>query len=287
MANVFKPKRSYTASAQPTLAAGELGIQAADKKVFIGNSAGTGNILVASLNGADITGTVASATTATSATSATTATNLAGGGAGQLPYQSSTGTTAMLANGTSGQLLQSNGGTSAPSWVASPVIPTGSLFPYAGSSAPTGYLLCDSSAVSRSTYAALFAVIGTTYGSGNGSTTFNLPDLRGRFPMGAGTGTGLNSSGTGVPSGPAQTARTSGQWGGEETHLLTTAEMPAHNHSSTNSLLAYVATGGGANLNSGSTYNIYNASSLLNNTGGGGRHSVIPPFVVVNYIIKT
>ena len=118
MANTIKPKRSYTASATPTLAAGELAIQAADKKVFIGNSSGTGNILVASLNGADITGTVASATnatTATSATSATTATNLAGGGAGQLPYQSSSGTTAMLAAGTSGQVLRSNG-SSAPSW---------------------------------------------------------------------------------------------------------------------------------------------------------------------------
>jgi hypothetical protein len=118
VANTIKPKRSYTASATPTLAAGELAIQAADKKVFIGNSGGTGNILVASLNGSDITGTVASATsatTATSATSATTATNLAGGGAGQLPYQSASGTTAMLAAGTSGQVLRSNG-SSAPSW---------------------------------------------------------------------------------------------------------------------------------------------------------------------------
>lgn len=64
----------------------------------------------------------------------------------------------------------------------------GMIFPYAGSSAPTGFLLCDGSAVSRATYADLFALISTTYGSGDGSTTFNVPNLKGRFPLGyAGT----------------------------------------------------------------------------------------------------
>lgn len=64
----------------------------------------------------------------------------------------------------------------------------GMIFPYAGSSAPTGFLLCDGSAVSRTTYADLFALISTTYGSGDGSTTFNVPNLKGRFPLGyAGT----------------------------------------------------------------------------------------------------
>lgn len=120
MANTIKPKRSYTASATPTLAAGELAIQAADKKVLIGNSTGTGNILIASLNGSDITGTVSSAT------SATTATNIAGGGAGQLPYQSGSGTTAMLAAGTSGQVLRSNG-TAAPSWETQGLFSSGRL----------------------------------------------------------------------------------------------------------------------------------------------------------------
>lgn len=251
------------------------------------------NASLSSIQAADVP-TLNQNTTGSSASctgNAATATSLAGGSGGQIHYQSAANTTAFLANGTSGQLLQSNGGTSAPSWVASPGVPTGSLFPYAGSSAPTGYLLCDGSSVSSTNYLALHAVISNTYGgsayTGGSGLNFNLPDLRGRFPMGAGTGSGLNASGTGAPSGTAQTARTRGQWGGEETHLLTTAEMPAHNHSSTNSLLAYVATGGGANLNSGSTYNIYNASSLLNNTGGGGRHAVVPPFVVLNYIIKT
>jgi microcystin-dependent protein len=65
--------------------------------------------------------------------------------------------------------------------------PVGTITQYAGAAAPTGYLLCDGSAVSRSTYADLFAILSTTYGSGNGSTTFNLPDFRGRVQMGAGT----------------------------------------------------------------------------------------------------
>src|SRR5262245_20713237 len=75
---------------------------------------------------------------------------------------------------------------------------TGLVLPFAGSSAPTGGLLCDGSAVSRTTYAALFAVVGTTYGAGDGSTTFGVPDLRGRFPLGkaaAGTGSSLGASG--------------------------------------------------------------------------------------------
>jgi hypothetical protein len=66
-------------------------------------------------------------------------------------------------------------------------VPTGMLAPFAGSSAPIGWLLCDGSAISRTTYSTLFAVIGTTYGTGNGSTTFNVPDLRSRVPVGLGT----------------------------------------------------------------------------------------------------
>jgi microcystin-dependent protein len=69
------------------------------------------------------------------------------------------------------------------------LVPTGGILPYAGSAAPANFLLCDGSAVSRTTYATLFGVISTTFGVGNGSTTFNLPDLRNRVPMGAGTGT--------------------------------------------------------------------------------------------------
>jgi microcystin-dependent protein len=78
------------------------------------------------------------------------------------------------------------------------ILPPGAIQMYGAASAPSGWLLCDGSAVSRTTYAALFAIISTTYGIGNGSTTFNLPDLRQRFPLGkAASGTGSTLGGTG------------------------------------------------------------------------------------------
>lgn len=77
-------------------------------------------------------------------------------------------------------------------------IPSGTISMYSGTSAPTGYLMCDGAAISRTTYASLFAVVSTTYGAGDGSTTFNLPDLRQRFPIGvAASGTGSILGGTG------------------------------------------------------------------------------------------
>lgn len=276
------------------------------------------NATLSSIQAADVP-TLNQNTTGSSASctgNAATATSLAGGSGGSIPYQSAAGTTAMLANGSSGQLLQSNGGTAAPSWVTA-AIPTGSLFPYAGSSAPTGYLLCDGSSVSSTNYLALHAVISNTYGgsayTGGSGLSFNLPDLRGRFPMGAGTGTGLNGSGTGAPSGTAQTARIRGQWGGEETNLLTTNEMPSHSHTGgTGSAgshyhtfgkpaLSYVYPNGTTSVSvPAGTYHRFSDSDGVNDTdtaanhthsitaeGGGARHNTVPPFVVLNYIIKT
>lgn len=246
------------------------------------------NATLSSIQAADVP-TLNQNTTGSSASctgNAATATSLAGGSGGSIPYQSAAGTTAMLANGSSGQLLQSNGGTAAPSWVTA-AIPTGSLFPYAGSSAPTGYLLCDGSSVSSTNYLALHAVISNTYGgsayTGGSGLSFNLPDLRGRFPMGAGTGTGLNSSGTGAPSGSAQTARTRGQWGGEEKHLLTLSEMPSHSHN----LTTYAASSGTSGYRLYDRYGDATNVISTNTAGGDTRHDTIPPFVVLNYIIKT
>lgn len=90
-----------------------------------------------------------------------------------------------------------------------PGIPVGGVQAFAGSSAPTGWLLCYGQAVSRTTYAALYAVIGTTYGTGNGSTTFNLPDLRGR------TVAGLDNMG-GTDAGRLDMANTLGTAGGNQ-----------------------------------------------------------------------
>ena len=191
---------------------------------------------------------------------------------------------------------------------AVPAVPAGSVQAFAGSSAPNGWLLCDGTAVSRTTYSSLFSVVSTTFGAGNGSTTFNVPDLRGRVPMGAGTGNQLNASGSAaILAGTAMTPRTRGAWGGEETHLLSSAEIPAHSHPVSDpghyhGGLSYAGGGGGppnnsasftvggassgANSTFGNTGQTTTGLTVSNNTGGGGRHAVVPPFVVLNYIIK-
>lgn len=81
-------------------------------------------------------------------------------------------------------------------YLVSALAPTAAVFPYAGTTAPDGWLLCDGSAVSRTTYASLFATIGTSYGSGDGSTTFNLPDYRWTFLRGRGPSISVTGSGT-------------------------------------------------------------------------------------------
>lgn len=181
-----------------------------------------------------------------------------------------------------GHVDSDDGGTLSPSIG---IIPTGSLLAYGGSSAPSGYLLCDGSAVSRSTYAALFSTIGTTYGAGDGSTTFNLPDMRGRHPLGAGTGTGGGASGSGAPTGGSTlTARTAGNWAGEETHTLSVSEMPSHKHN----IWRGLSSGGGLHgVMLDTNQNQQDNDQVIQNTGGGGAHNVMNPFIVTNFIIKT
>ena len=101
--------------------------------------------------------------------------------------------------------------------------PVGTIQMYGGSSAPTNWLKCDGSAVSRETYASLFAVIGTTYGNGDGVTTFNLPNLTDRMPIGAGSTYALNASGgeTTVKLSDAQMAHG---------HGFTQPKIPNHSH---------------------------------------------------------
>ena len=108
-------------------------------------------------------------------------------------------------------------------------MPVGVVVPFAGSSSPAGWQLCYGQAISRTTYAGLFSTIGTTYGSGDGSTTFNVPDLRGRVvagedDMGGTAASRLTAGGSGI------TGTTLGASGGTETHTLTSAEMPSHTH---------------------------------------------------------
>jgi len=96
------------------------------------------------------------------------------------------------ADGTNGQMLQTNG-SGALSFTTVAGVPTGAVFCMAVASVPSGYLECNGSAVSRTTFATLFAVIGTQYGSGDGSSTFNIPDLRGEFIRGFDNGRGVDS----------------------------------------------------------------------------------------------
>ena len=151
----------------------------------------------------------------------------------------------------------------------------GTILPYTGSDSelPTGYMLCDGSELSRTDYSDLFAVIGTSFGSGNGSSTFNLPNLKGRVL------TGLDSEDTDFAS--------MGTTGGEKTHTLTISEMPSHNHQ----LIFHSATGSGSS-GSGAPFlgdgtSVVGADgSGIRTTGGGQAHNILQPYVVVNYIIK-
>lgn len=162
------------------------------------------------------------------------------------------------------------------------LVPVGAVVPYISSTAPKGWLNCLGQAVSRADYADLFSVIGTTYGSGNGSTTFNLPDLAGRVAVGQGTGTGL-------------TSRSMGSKSGAENHTLTTSEIPSHTHTSNASggslglLTASGSNTASAGLDaSASEPDLYAAPAALtiDSAGGGGSHNNMQPFTVLNYIIK-
>ena len=119
---------------------------------------------------------------------------------------------------------------------------------YGGSTAPTGYLLCDGSAVSRTTYADLYTAIGTTYGVGDGSTTFNVPNVKGKVPVGRDNGD--------------TSFDTLGETGGEKTHTLTIAEMPSHTHtySLPNNSDPNFMTGGGI-------YNVKTVNTTATNSG--------------------
>jgi microcystin-dependent protein len=212
---------------------------------------------------------------------------------------------------TSGQVGSSFGGS-----------PTGGIMQFAGSTAPTGWLLCQGQAVSRTTFAALFASIGTTYGVGDNSTTFNLPNLQGRVPVGRDS---------------AQTEFDAlGETGGSKTVTLTQAQMPSHSHTTPShshtfsgttsttgehlhvSQPTYRLSGGPVQLNgealtgapnngleggfngirptntsaAGNHSHTYSgttseSSPTTNSSGSGEAHPNLQPYIVLNYIIKT
>ena len=157
-------------------------------------------------------------------------------------------------------------------------VPTGVMYPYGGSTAPTNFLLCDGDAVSRSTYSALFTAIGTSFGVGDGSTTFNLPDMRGRVPLGLD-----NLGGTSANRVTNSQADSIGGGNGSEGHVLTTAELASHTHS-------YVIANSRADtLTGGSGTADYWLNSTSAGTGGAGSndsHNNMQPYLSLNYIIR-
>ena len=151
------------------------------------------------------------------------------------------------AAGASVMAIDSSGATTA-TFAAGVGLPVGMITPFAGSAAPTGWFLCSGQAVSRTTYASLFAVVGTTYGVGDGSTTFNLPDLRGR------TIAGIDNMG-GTDAGRLDIANSSGTVVGAQYVTLTSAQsgVPAHSHANTASFSGSFTGTQGSHSHSGDT----------------------------------
>lgn len=165
-------------------------------------------------------------------------------------------------------------------------VPTGRVDMFAGASTPLGYLLCNGAAISRTTFAALFTAIGTVWGAGDGTTTFNVPDLRGRAPVGAGQGTGLTNRAL-AANGGAETVALTAANNGPHTHSIVD---PGHFHGAN----AYFNNGFGPGLNAALDPNApgYNTLSSVTgvtvaSSGSGTAHDNMQPFAAVNFIIKT
>ena len=165
-----------------------------------------------------------------------------------------------------------------------PSMPTGAIIPYGAVTIPSSdYYLCDGTAYSRTatSSATLYGVIGTNFGVGDGSTTFNVPDLRGRFIAGWNAGTTIASGAlTSVTVGMIQ-ADSVGAIGGTQAVTLATAQLPAHTHTT-----PYGTAGSGGGTYMADTDPSQVGTNNTGSTGGGGAHSNIPPVLAINFIIK-
>jgi microcystin-dependent protein len=168
---------------------------------------------------------------------------------GELGFESDTGTL-KIGNGTS-------------TWTGLPEIvggsasftPSGVISQFAGSIAPDGYLLCDGAAISRTTYSSLFSTIGTAYGAGDNSTTFNLPNLQNRIPVGKGSDTEFD---------------TLGETGGAKAVSLSATNIPAHSHTGTTAAETEGHTHGFSTGSDQAVLNIHGAGSASVIAGGQG-----------------
>ena len=160
------------------------------------------------------------------------------------------------------------------------LVPYGTIIQSAAITVPTGWLPCDGASILRATYANLFSAIEYTYG-GSGAN-FNVPDIRGRVAVGSGTGAGL-------------TSRSLASTGGAETHTLGVGEIPSHSHTSNavGGTIGLITSTGGNTASTGldntaGEPNLFGTLPALtiNNTGGGGAHNNMQPFIVFQYLIK-
>lgn len=177
--------------------------------------------------------------------------------------------------------------------VAEALTPAGSLAPYAGASAPAGWMFCNGQTVSRTTYAALFAAIGTQFGVGDGTTTFGIPDLRGRSvfgrdDMGGTAANRVTTAGSGV-SGSYLGAVGGNQLLQSHNHTITD---PGHSHTYTYGPATFgmgTATQVSINANRDSTPTGTTSTATtgitVNNAGGGGSQNM-PPAIILNWMIK-
>lgn len=174
-----------------------------------------------------------------------------------------------------GWMLNPNGSISTEfkAEVATYSAPTGTVIYTLSSNVGEGWLQCDGSAVSRTTYAALFAEIGTRYGAGDNTTTFNLPDLRGRSPIGAGSGSGLTNRDINT------------KFVGEESHTQTEAELPVHDHDMLGYESANLSGGDGGAVINEVTGSVFTGST--EDTGGGQPFNVIHPCFIGFVWVKT
>ena len=204
-------------------------------------------------------------------------------------------------------------------------VQTGMILPWAAADAdkPAGYLLCNGATISRSTYSALFAVIATTYGAGDGSSTFLLPNLQSRIAIGKSGTYALGSTGGATTDSFTPAGSISGSTGGT---ALTEAQLPSHSHSATSSSSSSSSTsngvvttgsgsgpgGGGVAVLSGNqstrpvtgitTSTTTTTSTSIGNTGSGATHNhtlsasfsgnagtvdVLNPYLSINFLIKT
>jgi len=171
-------------------------------------------------------------------------------------------------------------------------IPTATIIPWSDSSVPSGYLECNGQTVSRSTYSALFAIIGTTYGAGDGSSTFSVPDLQDNVPVGKSNNKNLGSTG-----GANTVAKTGNVGGSTANATLSTPQLASHSHSK--------GSGSGPgrgypNINNGAQNLGAGLPATTGSSGSGGGHShnmsanftgdatsVLQPYLTLMYLIKT